>query len=90
MAGPSKGSKPDKILKNALLLELNREADGDDGQKIKKINRVVHKLVEAAMDGKIDAIKEVWDRVEGKPTQSIDAEDGFKDALKGIKVIFGA
>lgn len=71
MAGPSKGSKPDKILRDALIIELNRLADYDDAKKIKKVNRVVHKLVEAACDGKIDAIKEVWDRVEGKPSQSI-------------------
>lgn len=71
MAGPSKGSKPDKIIRDALILELNRMTDGDDGQKVKKVNRVVHKLVNAAMDGKVDAIREIFDRVEGKPAQSV-------------------
>lgn len=76
MAGPSKGSKPDKILRDALVLELNRMTDAEDGAKIKKVNRIVHKLVDAAMDGKIDAIKEIFDRVEGKPTQAISGDDG--------------
>lgn len=71
MAGASKGSKPDKIIRDALILELNRMTDGDDGEKIKKVNRIVHKLVDSAMDGKLDAIKEVFDRVEGRPAQAI-------------------
>jgi len=71
MAKPSKGSKPDKILRDALILELNRETKDDDGKKIKKVSRVVRKLVEAGMDGKVDAIKEIWDRVEGKATQPV-------------------
>lgn len=71
MAGPSKGSKPDKILRDALILELNRE-DIEDGKKIKKISRVVHKLVSAAIEGEVAAIKEIFDRVEGKPMQAVE------------------
>lgn len=66
----TKGSKPDKIIRDALLIELNRMTT-DDGQKIKKVNRIVAKLVGAGMEGKIDAIKEIFDRVEGKASQSI-------------------
>lgn len=68
--GDSKGAKPDKIIRDALILELNR-LDVEDGQKIKKVSRIVHKLVDCAIDGKIDAIKEIFDRVEGKASQSI-------------------
>jgi hypothetical protein len=71
MAGKSRGSKPDKILRDALILELNRMGEDDDGKKVKKVNRIVHKLVLAGMDGKIDAIKEIFDRVEGRPAQAI-------------------
>lgn len=70
MAGNSRGSKPDKIIRDALLLELNRMSD-DDGKKVKKVNRIVHKLVNCAIEGKIDAIKEIFDRVEGRPAQAI-------------------
>lgn len=75
---PSQGSKPDKIIRDALILELNRMTEDDDKKKIKKVNRIVAKLVIAGMDGKIDAIKEIFDRVEGKAAQSIglgQAED---------------
>lgn len=67
----TKGSKPDKILRDALILELNREYDDTNGQKIKKISKIVAKLVENGMEGKTDAIKEIFDRVEGKPAQSV-------------------
>ena len=91
MAGPSKGSKPDKILRDALILELNRMTKDDDGQKVKKVNRVVHKLVEAATEGKIDAIKEVWDRVEGKATQTIAGDpDAPLFSIDGLRELLGA
>lgn len=90
MAGPSKGSKPDKILRDALILELNREMDGGDGQKIKKVNRVVHKLVDAAVEGKLDAIKEVWDRVEGKAPQSITSDSTVSISFEGLAEQFDA
>lgn len=69
---PQKGSKPDKIIRDALIIELNRMAEDEDGQKVKKVNRIVAKLVTAGMDGKIDAIKEIFDRVEGKATQPVE------------------
>lgn len=75
MAAPSKGSKPDKILRDALLLELKRE-DLEDGKKVKKVQRIVAKLVACAIDGKIDAIREIFDRVEGKAVQAIAGPDG--------------
>src|ERR1700753_1752659 len=83
MAGPSKGSKPAQIIRDALLLELNRMTNDDDGNKIKKVNRIVHKLVEAGMAGKIDAIKEIWDRAEGRATQALAVSgDGEGGAIK--------
>lgn len=91
MAGPSKGSKPDKILRDALILELNRMTDAEDGQKVKKVNRVVHKLVEAAVEGKLDAIKEVWDRVEGKATQTLAGDpDAPLFSFDGLRELLGA
>lgn len=69
-ADVGRGSKPDKIIRDALLLELNR-LDIVDGKKIKKVSRIVYKIVELAKDGKIDAIKEIFDRVEGKAVQGV-------------------
>jgi hypothetical protein len=67
----TKGSKPDKIIRDALILELNRLTKLTTGEKVKKVQCIVRKLVENGMDGKTDAIKEIFDRVEGRPAQSV-------------------
>lgn len=78
-ANPSQGGKPDKIIRQAIILELNRMMEDDDGNKIKKIQRIATKLVDAACEGKIDAIKEIGDRVDGKPAPQIAfMGDGMK------------
>lgn len=68
---PSKGGKPDKLMRDALMVALNREAVDADGQKTKKLNIIAAKLVELAVSGDIQAIKEISDRVDGKPAQAI-------------------
>lgn len=68
---PSKGGKPDKLMRDALMIALNREATDADGKKTKKLNIIAAKLVELAVDGDIQAIKEISDRVDGKPAQAI-------------------
>lgn len=68
---PSAGAKPDKLLRDALLLELAAPTKDDDGRKINKFRRIAANLVKSGMDNKLEAIKEIWDRVEGRPAQSI-------------------
>lgn len=67
---PSAGGKPDKLLRDALLIELNIE-DISDGKKLKRFRRIAAKLVDAGLDGKLDAIREIFDRVEGKAAQGV-------------------
>lgn len=52
----------------------------------KRLDVLAEKLVEMAMQGDISAIKEVGDRVEGKPAQSITGEDGGPIVIAGIQV----
>ena len=85
---PSKGGKPDKLIRDALMIALNREHIGDDGKKIRKIQAIAAKLVESAIDGNIAAAKEIGDRVDGRPVTPIDAEPGLQEAFKGIQVRF--
>lgn len=72
---PSKGGKPDKLMRDALMLALNREAKDADGKKTKKLNIIAAKLVELAIAGDIQAIKEISDRVDGKPAQAIVGDE---------------
>lgn len=81
-----KGSKPDKIIRDALILELNRMTDAENGEKVKKVNRIVAKLVSAGMEGKVDAIREIFDRVEGKAKQELDVHHEGELTLKSALV----
>ena len=57
---------------DALRLVLNEPVDPKSKKGARKIRRIAERLVDEAMDGNIQAIKEVWDRMEGKPAQAIN------------------
>lgn len=69
---PSRGGKPDKLMRDALILELQAEAKDSNGQMTKKLRLIARKLVDKATEGDVPAIKEINDRVDGKAHQSID------------------
>jgi hypothetical protein len=73
---PSKGAKPDKLCRDALALALNREAKGADGKPTKRLNLIADKLVRNAMGGDMTAIREIFDRIDGKvtPASAPDAD----------------
>jgi hypothetical protein len=58
-------------MRDALIVALKEEATDADGQMTTKLRMVARKLVDRAMDGDVPAIKEVGDRVDGKPPQAI-------------------
>src|SRR6185312_14399507 len=60
------GGKPDKLMRNALILALHREAMDAEGKPTKKLNLVAEALVQNAIDGDVPAIKEICDRVDGR------------------------
>jgi hypothetical protein len=60
------GSVKPKIMSDALILALNRAAADGKG---KKLARVADALVKAAIEGDVTAIREIFDRVEGKAVQ---------------------
>jgi hypothetical protein len=61
------GKHGEKIFRNALLASL-KKTDGD----AEKIQRVTDKLVANAINGDTTAIREIADRLDGKPAQAID------------------
>ena len=68
----SNGGKPDKLMRDAIMVALKREADAGDGQKTKKLYQIAEKLVDLAVSGDMQAIKEVNDRVDGKAVQAME------------------
>jgi hypothetical protein len=57
----------DKPFRDALRLEINRK-DAD------KLRRVARALIEKAMDGDVQAIKEVADRLDGRVPQLVGGD----------------
>lgn len=80
-SGNPNGSRGRKIMSDALSLALNRAADvqlakeiaGDDinPNEIKRLHVIADQLAKKAQDGDMVAIKEVFDRIDGKVAQTI-------------------
>jgi hypothetical protein len=81
----SKGRKPDKLMRDALVLALFKEAE-EEGILTKRLQLIAAKLVEKAVAGDLAAIKEVFDRVDGRPTQPDTPEDAAPE-LKPLRVV---
>ena len=72
---PSRGGKPDKLMRTALALELHRDVDGTAFGfvgKVKRLRLVAHALVEKAIAGDTAAIKEIHERMDGKVPQALE------------------
>ena len=70
---PGGGPKPDKLMRDALALELHQEVKLKTGEKIKKLRLVARALVDNAIDGDTAAVRECFDRMDGKVTRSAEA-----------------
>lgn len=84
-----KGSKPDKLMRDALMIALKREATGADGKPTTKLMLIADALVEKGMTGDVSAAVTIRDTVDGKPTQTLAGDpdaplfsvDGLREAL---------
>ncbi len=76
MAAPiaPKGAKSDKIWRDAIMRAVRRQM-GDpvatDGPKEQRLERLADALVAKGLDGDVPAIREIGDRLDGKPAQSV-------------------
>ena len=72
-AGRPKGSTKPKVMADALMVALNREASSENGPT-KKLHVIANQLVDLAMTGDVPAIKEISDRIDGMAHQSVDLD----------------
>lgn len=68
-SGNPGGRKSEKPWRDALMLAVNEATE--DGDK-KKLRKMADALVEQAIGGDVAAIKEIGDRIDGKPKQQIE------------------
>jgi hypothetical protein len=81
-SGNPDGRAAEKPMRDAIELELAQEQDAKDFdgevRKLRRLRLVARALVNKAVDGDVTAIKDVIDRMDGKPPQQINgaAPDG--------------
>lgn len=76
---PSRGGKPDKLWRDALMRAVKRAADGT---KTKRLEKLADKLVDEALAGNVVALKEIGDRLDGRPTQDLNVASSQTVAVR--------
>lgn len=69
---PSPGRKSDKIWTDALRMAVMQPSKAQPDKK--RIQTIAEKCVDMAESGDLPAMKEVFDRIDGKPAQAIAME----------------
>jgi hypothetical protein len=69
---PSAGSKPDKLMRDSLMLALKEAAIDADGKPTKRLRLVASALVKRAEEGDVPAIREIFDRIDGRSVQPLE------------------
>jgi hypothetical protein len=66
---PNGNPGKDKLLRIALLMELKSE-----GQDMPALRHIARKCIDLAIRGESWAIREIWDRLDGKSPQFITSD----------------
>ncbi len=64
--------KSEKTWRDAILRAVNRRIDGTGSPKW--IERLATRLVQEAASGSVAALREIGDRLDGKPAQAVTVE----------------
>ena len=84
MGAPEGNKNGESGKRFQLALRAALEKRGTD--KVQALHAVADKLIETALDGNIHAIREVADRLDGKPAQAVNLGDHEGNALT-IKLV---
>jgi hypothetical protein len=63
-------------MRQALGAALRRQAEDGDGQSAETLELVVNALIDRALDGDVPAIREIFDRMDGKTAPGTTTDDG--------------
>ena len=82
-SGNPGGRSQEKLWRAALLRAVHRKTDEKDQEKA--LERVADACVKAALNGDMQAIKEIGDRLDGKPVQALSGPEG-ESLLSGVQI----
>ena len=72
-SGNPKGrAKKGKTLTDVLRVEVGKMRELDDGQRVSTRVLLAQKLIELSLEGDAYAMKYLYDRLDGKPLETID------------------
>jgi Recombination endonuclease VII len=63
---PQAGGKPTSPMRDALDAELARQSEDGEGAKAGVLQLIARRLAAKALEGDLDAIREIFDRIDGK------------------------
>lgn len=86
MAGRPRGAWANKAWRDALRVAVLREIDWDEKPRT-KLEELADSLITAAKGGDISALKELGDRLDGKPAQAIVGGDEDDNPIRTITEI---
>jgi hypothetical protein len=72
---PPNGGANARPLRDALAAALRRKVDDGNGRKVGLLELIARKLAAKALDGDLGAIREIFDRIDGKPVAAADADE---------------
>jgi hypothetical protein len=75
---PPTGGTAAGLMRAALMRALLRPAEDADGGTTTKLQLIADKLVDKAADGDMSAVKEVFDRSDGRSVQAAAAPEAPK------------
>ena len=85
MAGnANSGPRKAKVWRDTLMLVLNRPADEPLPAGKTNLERVITKQVIMAMDGDSASIRDIADRIDGKPAQAIVGGDEDDNPVRAV------
>ena len=79
LSRPPRGQQRDKPYREALRMELAAAGEG-----LKKLREIARAHIEKAAAGDMQAIKELADRLDGRPAQVLEHRDPDSQPLKKI------
>lgn len=87
MAGRPRGAWKEKAWRDALRIAVLRPADEKNPKPKTKLDELAFVLIESAKSGDISALKEVGDRLDGKPAQAVVGGDEDDNPIRMIAEI---
>ena len=80
MAGNANSGRKDKLWRDALMVAVKRS----DTEGRVMLAKIAQKVVEAACEGDMQAIKEIGDRIDGKAPQSLDVTTRHEQSISEL------